>query len=233
MRVLAIGAHLDDLELLCAGTLAKFSKRGDRVFMCHACDGNKGSLKHTSEEIAKIRRKEAIASAKVIGAKSIYGGFIDGEVVIDLKSRIKMIDIIRQVNPDLIITHSPNDYHSDHMNVSRLVFEALYLACIKLWKTEYPSTEKVPILYYMGILAGVNFIPSEYVDIYATIEDKINMMLKMESQLDFLKEMHATDAEEFIKTIAKFRGFQAGVAFAEAFVQQEMYPFGLTKRVLP
>ena len=233
MKVLAVGAHPDDVELLCAGTLALYRKRGDEVTICHACDGGKGSLEHTSEEIAKIRRKEAIASAKTIGAKSIWGGFIDGEVVLGLNSRIKMIDIIRQTDPDIIITHSPNDYHSDHLNVSKLVFEATYLACIKLWETNYPHTGKVPVLYYMDTLAGVNFTPYEYVDISDTIQDKINMMLKMESQLGFLKEMHNTDAEEFIKTIAKFRGFQAGVGFAEGFVQQKMYPFGLTKRILP
>jgi len=233
MKVLAVGAHPDDVELLCAGTLACYRKRGDEVTICHACDGGKGSLEHTTEEIAKIRRKEAIASAEIISAKSIWGGFIDGEVTLDLKSRIKMIDIIRQTDPDLIITHSPNDYHSDHLNVSKLVFEATYLACVKLWETNHPNTNKVPTLYYMDTLAGVNFAPSEYVNISDTIQEKVNMMLKMESQLGFLKEMHDTDAEEFIRTIAKFRGFQAGVAFAECFVQQKMYPFGLTKRILP
>jgi len=233
MKVLAIGAHPDDIELLCAGTLALYRKRGDEVTICHACNGNKGSLEYSSEEIARIRRKEAIASAGVIGARSIWGGFADGEVVVDLKSRIQVIDIIRQSDPDLIITHSPSDYHSDHINISKLVFEATYLACIKLWKTNYPGTSKIPVLYYMDTLAGVNFIPNEYVDISETIGDKASMMLKMESQLGFLKEMHNTDAAEFIRTVAKYRGFQAGVPYAEAFTQQKMYPKGLTKRILP
>ncbi|MDP8217199.1 MAG: PIG-L family deacetylase [Candidatus Theseobacter exili] len=233
MKVLAVGAHPDDVELLCAGTLSRYSKRGDEVTICHACDGGKGSLEHTTEEIAKIRRKEAIESAEIIGADSIWGGFIDGEVTVDLKSRIKVIDIIRQTDPDLIITHSPNDYHADHLNIGKLVFEATYLACIKLWVTDYPNTDTVPTLYYMDTLAGVNFNPSEYVDISDTIKDKVNMMLKMKSQLGFLKTTHNTDAEEFIRIAAKFRGFQAGVAFAEGFVQQQMYPFGLTKRILP
>jgi len=233
MKVLAIGAHPDDIELLCAGTLSLCRKRGDEVTICHACNGNKGSLEYSSEEIARIRRKEAIASAEVIGAKSIWGGFADGEIVVDLKSRIQVIDIIRQSDPDLIITHSPSDYHSDHINISKLVFEATYLACIKLWETNYPGTSKIPVLYYMDTLAGVNFIPNEYVDVSETIGDKVSMMLKMESQLSFLKEMHNTDAEEFIKIVAKYRGFQAGVPYAEAFAQQKMYPQGLTKRILP
>lgn len=233
MKVLAIGAHPDDLELQCAGTLAKYKNQGYEIFMCHVCDGNKGSKVHTSEELAKIRRSEAIESAKLIGATSIWAGIPDGEVVLDLKSRIKIIDVIRQASPDLIITHSPNDYHSDHINTSRLVFEATYLSDLVLWKTDYPPSEKLPYLYYMDTLAGVNFVPEEYVDITDTVEIKIKMMNKMKSQLGWLKDMHNCDTEDFIKTVAKFRGFQAGVEFAEAFVQQKMYPQGLTKRILP
>lgn len=233
MKILAIGAHPDDIELLCAGTLALYSKKGHEVFMCHVCDGNKGSMTHTSEEIAKIRRDEAIQSAKVIGATSIWAGISDGEVVLDLDSRKKIIDVIRQANPDLIITHSPDDYHSDHINVSRLVFDAIYLANLKLLKTNYPPSDKLPYLYYIDTIAGINFIPTEYVDITDTIETKIEMMMKMKSQLGWLKDMHNCDAPEFIKSVAKFRGFQAGVLYAEAFAQQKMYPQGLTKRVLP
>ena len=55
----------------------------------------------------------------------------------------------------------------------------------------------------------------------------------MKSQLGWLKEMHDCDAPEFIRAVAKFRGFQAGVSYAEAFCQQMMYPQGLTKRILP
>ena len=233
MNILAIGAHPDDLELLCAGTLALYRQQGHEVFMCHICDGNKGSMVYSSEELVKIRRKEAIESGKLIGAKSIWGGISDGEVLLDLESRIKIIDIIRQTNPDIVITHHPNDYHSDHINTSRLVFEATYLANLKLWKTNYPASDKLPYLYYMDTFAGVNFIPAEYVDITKTIDIKVKMMMKMKSQLGWLKEMHNCNVEEFIKTVARFRGFQAGVLYAEAFVQQKMYPQGLTKRILP
>lgn len=233
MRVLAIGAHPDDVELLCSGTIAKFAEQGHEVCICYACNGNKGSNVYASKELAEIRRKEAIASAEIIGAKSITMGIPDGELVLDLEARIKTIDALRQADPDLVITHSPNDYHSDHINISKLVFEATYLANLTLWKTDFPPTTKLPYLYYMDTIAGVNFIPDEYVDISETIDIKIDMMMKMESQLGWLKDMHNCDSAEFIKTIGKFRGFQAGVEYAEAFTQQKMYPQGLTKRILP
>jgi N-acetylglucosamine malate deacetylase 1 len=233
MKILAVGAHPDDIELLCAGTLALYSEMGNEVFICHVCDGNKGSNVYSSEELVKIRRKEAIESAEIIGAVSIWAGSSDGEVVLDLDTRVKIIDVIRQADPDLVLTHSPNDYHSDHINTSRLVFEATYLANLGLWKTDHPASTKLPYLYYMDTIAGVNFIPSEYVDIGNTIETKIRMMEKMESQLGWLKDMHDCEVSDFIRTVAKFRGFQAGVPYAEAFSQQKMYPQGLTKRILP
>ena len=233
MKVLAIGAHPDDIELICAGTMAKFKNQGAEIFMCHVCDGNKGSKVYKSDELAKIRRNEAIESAKLIRATSIWAGISDGEVVLDLDSRKKIVEVIRQTAPDLIITHSPNDYHADHINTSRLVFEATYLAGLVLWDSKYPAPEKLPYLYYMDTIAGVNFMPDEYVDISETIEIKIEMMMKMQSQLGWLKEMHNVNSDEFIRTVAKFRGFQAGVEYAEAFVQQKMYPQGLTKRILP
>ena len=233
MKVLAIGAHPDDVEILCAGTMAKFAKQGHDVFICHVCDGNKGSNIYSSEELAKMRRNEALESAKLIGAASMYAGMSDGEVVLDLEARVKIMDVLRQADPDLIITNGPNDYHADHINVSKLVFEATYLANLKLWKTDYPPTTRLPYLYYMDNVAGVNFVPEEYVDITETIEVKVEMMMKMKSQLGWLKEMHNCDSAEFIKTVAKFRGVQAGVEYAEAFTQQKMYPQGLTKRILP
>ena len=61
MRVLAVGAHPDDLEILCGGTLARFVQEGHEVVMCHATLGDRGSFVHTSEEIAQIRGEEARA----------------------------------------------------------------------------------------------------------------------------------------------------------------------------
>lgn len=158
MIVLAIGAHPDDIELLCAGTIARYAEEGHKVFICHLCNGDKGSSELSSAQIAKIRREEAIQSAKIIGATSIWGGFSDGEIVVDLDSRKKVVDLIRQTNPDIIITHYEGDYHSDHINTSKLIFESIYLSNLKLWKSKYEQSHKLPFLYYMDILAGINFL---------------------------------------------------------------------------
>lgn len=235
MKILAIGAHPDDVEILCGGTLAIYARRGDDVAICHFCTGDKGGdISNTSsEKLAKIRRREAIEAANLIGAKSMCGGIPDDEAVVDFKSRMKMVDIIRQVNPDVVFTHPPDDYLSDHTNVSRLVFEAIGIASSSMSKTNYPCTSTIPVLYYMDTVAGINFNPLEYVDISETLDIKIKMVLKMNSQLDWLKETYKYDLMDIIKTTAKFRGFQANVFLAEAFAKHQMFSTGIARRVLP
>ena len=68
MKVLAIGAHPDDIEVNCAGTLALFVKQGDTVVMAHVCSGDKGHMGMPREELAKLRKDEARQSAELLGA---------------------------------------------------------------------------------------------------------------------------------------------------------------------
>ena len=70
MRVLAVGAHPDDLEMLCGGTLARYVREGHQVTMCHVALGDRGSFVHTSEEIARTRLAEAKEAATVVGAET-------------------------------------------------------------------------------------------------------------------------------------------------------------------
>src|SRR4051812_41653882 len=123
MRVLGVGAHPDDLEILCGGTLARFVQEGSEVVMCNATLGNRGSFEHTSEEIAEIRRREARRAAEIAGAEHVTLGFTDGEVdASDRDQRTAVVDLVREARPDVILSHSPNDYMSDHKEVSRLLF---------------------------------------------------------------------------------------------------------------
>ena len=112
MRVLAVGAHPDDLEILCGGTLARFVQEGHEVVMCNATLGNRGSFEHTSEEIAEIRLREARRAAELAGADHVTLGFTDGEVDAgDHDQRTAVVDLVREVRPDLIITHSHGRLH--------------------------------------------------------------------------------------------------------------------------
>src|SRR6184192_3605185 len=103
MRVLAVGAHPDDLEILCGGTLARYVQEGHEVVMCHASRGDRGSFVHTREEIAGIRGAESRRAAEIAGAEYTTLGFSDGEILAsDPEQRRGIVDLVREARPQVI-----------------------------------------------------------------------------------------------------------------------------------
>ena len=231
--VLAIGAHPDDLELLCGGTLALFSRSGSRVVMVHLSNGEKGGIGGSVDEIRATRRTEAVASASVIGAESFCGDIPDAEVIANLENRALVIDIIRRFDPDVVITHSPGDYHADHACVSKLVFEASYLVTIPHFQTPQPVMKKLPRLFYMDTVAGIDFVPKEYVDISSAIELKRRMMQAHASQLRFVQQLSGIDFLDMIEVTGRYRGYQCNARYAEGFAEHFAWPRTSTGRILP
>ncbi len=218
MRILAVGAHPDDIEFLCAGTLMKFRKRGDEIFVAVLCNGDKGHYQIKSEELARIRRKEAEEAAKVEGATLIsIGSFPDLEIYSDSASRRVVVEIVRKARPDLILTHYPKDYMCDHSTTGRLVIDASFVASLPNYQTESPPTEVIPLVYFMDAMAAVSFEPTDYVDITEFIEEKGKALLCHQSQYRWLLEHDGIDYVDYMKKHSAFRGVQCGVKYAEAF----------------
>ena len=234
-NILAIGAHPDDLELNCAGTLARYAAAGHRVFMAAFTSGNMGVFDLPPDEVARIRRREAEASAAIIGAKLLWGGVDDELVFPDAQQRRLMIDLLRQADPDVIITHGPGDYHPDHRYVSQLVFDSYFQKGIPNLpgQTRPACRFGQAQVYYMDNLGGIGFLPSEYVDITDVSEAKRRMLACHQSQLAPMKELANTDMLEMIDVQARFRGFAARAKYAEGFCRLDAYQRGLTRRILP
>jgi LmbE family N-acetylglucosaminyl deacetylase len=234
VRVLAVGAHPDDLEILCGGTLARFVRGGHEVVMCHATKGDRGSYVHTSEEIARIRGEEARRAAEICGAECVCLGLSDAEVsAADPEQRRLVVDLVREAAPDLIITHHPQDYMGDHNEVSRLVFECSFYATLPLYESAKPYHSQVTPIYYMDTVMGLGFQPTEYVDISGVIDVKAAMLEAHQSQLTWLRDHDGVDIVEQMKTVSRFRGQQCGVAYAEGFIPCLTWLRGTTRRLLP
>ena len=231
--VLALGAHPDDLEINCGGTLARYSKLGVTVSMFNATNGEKGGMGGDMAEIARVRRQEASESARVIGASALAGPFHDGELEVNLDSRKVIVDVIRQCKPDVVLTHHPMDYHPDHTNLSKLVSDAIYMVGIPHFRTQHPALETVPFLYFFETASGIGFLPEEYVDISDFIELKKKMMMAHASQVRFIKDHHGEDPVEKIEIAARFRGYQCNTKYAEGFMASQSWPRGSTQRLLP
>ncbi len=233
MRVMAVGAHPDDIEILCAGTLAKYTARGDYVVNVVFTNGDMGHKVIGPEELARIRTEEARQAAEAIGADFKMLGEPDEWLFHDRRTRTMMIDTIREFDPDVIITHSPEDYHPDHRCCGDIVFAASFLATVPHIETEHEGTEHVATLIYMDTLGGTNFVPEEYVDITDTLEKKIEAVLKHQSQVKWLKEHDNIDIAQFVRSLASTRGLQCSVPFAEGFRTAKLWPRLKPQRLLP
>jgi|SRR3990172_527317 len=233
MRVLGIGAHPDDLEILSGGTLARYAAEGHYVAMCHLTTGDKGSFVKGDEDLATVRLKEAQAAAAVIGAEHLSLGIPDTEVLsADRRQRELVADLVRQVRPDVIITHSPKDY-IDHNETAKLAIEGSFMAIHPQRITKHPHYPVLTPLYFMETISGVNVLPSEFVDITEFMDTKLEMFSKHVSQHDYLAEVGFSSMKDQIITTAKFRGHQSGVEYAEGFNQYHVALRGTTKRLLP
>lgn len=234
MRVLAVGAHPDDLEILTGGTLARFAREGHEVVMCHATLGDKGSFVHTSEEVSGIRLAEARRAAEICGAEHATLSFADGEVnAADPAQQRAVVELIREVRPELILTHSLGDYHADHNEISRLVFDCSFHATLPLYLTGKPHHDAVVPIFFIETVAGVGFNPTEYVDISGVIDVKVAMFEAHESQLTWLRDHDGVDIVEQLRASSRFRGIQCGVAYAEGFTPCHAWLRGTTRRLLP
>lgn len=235
MNILCIAAHPDDAEVLCAGTLARYAKEGHHVTIAVFTNGNMGDAVVKPEVLGPAREQEARAAAAIIGANFIWGNITDEHVFPDQEQRRLMIDILREADPDVIFTHSPSDYHPDHRYVGQLVFDSYFQKGLPHMPNQnLPACRFAKAqLYYMDNVCGINFIPTEYVDITDVFEIKKEMLLCHKTQFVAMQDLASTDVLELIEIQSKFRGMAAGCRYAEGFTRVDAYQRGLTRRILP
>ena len=245
-RVLALGAHPDDVEFLMAGTLALLHERGYEIYIATVCNGDKGSATLQPQEIASVRFKEATRAAKILEASFECLGVPDLELVFENKIRMKVTELIRKIDPYIVLTTSPEDYMPDHVITSYLAWDACFNASVPNYKTGQinpaKATERIPYLYYADSIEGTDrfgrrLTPDFYVDITSVIEIKEKMLAQHESQRMWLKIQHGID--EYLLSMRRWceeRGKEVGVKFAEAFKQHKGHPFpkeNLLQKIMP
>lgn len=218
MRYMAIGAHPDDLELRCFGTLAKLKAQGHEVAVCNIANGSLGSATIPPSQLKEIRHSEAKAAAGIISAEH-FSMDVD-DMTLDRHDQgaiSRLVDAIRAFRPDVIFLLSPDDYHADHIEASWMAFTASFSSSLPNYETEAPNHPVVPIIYYMDTARGLRFEPTEYVDISGYIDLRFRAFCQHASQLAWLESHTAEDMAEKTRLHAAFRGYQCGVAYAEAF----------------
>ena len=151
MNILAIGAHPDDVELRCGGTLLKYKALGHSIFVALTTSGNQGSNTHTSrEEIAKIREKEQLEAAKIYDGQVRFLRFDDQFLLDTPETRRAVLNAMRWANPDVILTHYPGDSSTDHEVTGKLVSLLQLSLPGKLIPADEPPMRKFPTVFFLG-----------------------------------------------------------------------------------
>ncbi len=220
-RVLAVMAHPDDAELLCAGTLARARADGAAIGLCVLCRGDKGQPVTPVAELARQRRQETTEAAELLGAQTMYGDFADGELTDDYASRMRLVEIFRRFRPTLVIAHAPGDYHADHRAASALAESASWFCSSRGHRTPSPPLETPPALWFCDALEMLGFEPTFYVDVSEYVDLKRRMLDCHRSQLQRSGDRDYTPLEHLLVRQAAARGSQAGSAAAEAFRQHQ------------
>ena len=194
-NILAIGAHPDDIEFGCGGTLIKYAEKGHHVFLLVMTKGEMGGESDT-------RAAEQMESMKIMGAQKIFwGGLVDTQIEIspDIIKRIE--GVIDEVRPDCIFCHYPEDTHQDHRHLSQMAISATrYIQNVLFY--EGPTTER--------------FNPQVYVEIAGTLTLKVKALMAHRSQVK-KTNIEEVSIVEIAHSSANFRGIQGRVQYAEAF----------------
>jgi LmbE family N-acetylglucosaminyl deacetylase len=178
MRLLIIGAHPDDADYAAGGLAALYRGLGHDVLMVSMTNGDAGHHFQPSPALAARRADEARRAAEVIGARYLVLDHHDGELLPTLENRRQVIGLIRDYNPDLLLTHRPNDYHPDHRYTSQLVQDAAYLVTVPLIVPESPHLRRDPVIMYLPdtFQKPCPFQPAVVADVGAVVEQIIDMM---------------------------------------------------------
>jgi N-acetylglucosamine malate deacetylase 1 len=213
MRILALGAHPDDVEIYMFGTLAAARARGAAIEIAVATDGAAGGTGDPAE-LRHTRRREAAMAARLLGVEPRFLNFPDSGLVAEPVVIAALKALIERTAPDLLITHAPNDYHGDH----RALSDAVRIA----------ANFHVPVLW-ADTLMGAGSAPTHYVEVTPHVELKGQAI-----------RAHVSQDPERLVTIAlelsRHRAAQAnGVpgSHAEAFRFEPIFPFVDIRDLLP
>jgi LmbE family N-acetylglucosaminyl deacetylase len=216
-RVLAVVAHPDDAELLCAGTLARARAAFAAIGICTMCRGDKGGSAGSTEQLAERRRREAAAAAKLLGAEAFWVGIGDGELVDTPGSRHELLRIYRRFRPTLVLAHASQDYHADHRAAASIAEAASWFACSPGHHTPEEPLTQPPALWWMDTVGMIGFVPGVYIDISESQDLKRQVLACHQSQRERSGDTEFEPLDQLMMRQMATRGAQAGVAAAEAF----------------
>jgi LmbE family N-acetylglucosaminyl deacetylase len=211
LKIVVVGGHPDDPESGCGGTMARFADAGHEVVALYLTRGEAGISGKSHQEAATIRTAECLEACKVLHARPMFVGQVDGATEVSVARYDEMRRIVEAEKPDIVFTHWPIDTHRDHRAASFLVYDA------------WLRLRKAFALYYFEVMSGSQtqqFSPTDYVEITSTEPRKRAACFAHQSQ-------NPAGFYEHHDYMNRFRGLESGHKLAEAFVRHQQSRGGL------
>jgi LmbE family N-acetylglucosaminyl deacetylase len=219
LTILGIGGHVGDMELTAGGVLASHSLKGDKIVTLALTAGERGVP--AGRDLAEYREqkvREAEQFARMLGGESIVFDIPDGELEDSDEMRYRVCDVIREVKPNIIITHFKNSMHKDHMTTHRIVNDARFFAGLAAMKRDLPSHFATKLYYAENCEDAVDYRPYVYVDFS---QEAYDLWIKAVSQHWFVTGSKSFPYLEYYKHLSRVRGIEARKQYAETFMVPE------------
>jgi len=217
-KVLAIAAHPDDIEYFMSGTMMALKETGYELHYINLANGCCGSTQFDRRETATIRRQEAMEACEFVGA--IYHESIcdDMDIFYDRPTLAKVAAVVRQAQPDILLTHAPSDYMEDHMSTCRLAVTAAFARGMPNFPTTpTAATYDAPVtIYHAQPYSHLNPLrqvvqPDLWIDVTDFVDFKVEMLAKHTSQKQWLDESQGHDSYlQVLRDLDKQAGHMSG-----------------------
>jgi LmbE family N-acetylglucosaminyl deacetylase len=213
-RLLIIGAHVGDADLTAGCLAAKHSDAGHKVFLAHMTLGERGHPTLSQEEYAVQKKTEAENVARSLGAEVFFLPYRDGELPVSDEVKFRLCDLIRELRPDIVVTHWGRSTHKDHANTYLNVKDAVFYAGLPAIKRDLPAHAVSSMYYAENWEDPYGFRPQVYVD----ISDVFQRWRKAMQNCAFARGETGFPYIEYYSNLFRIRGIESGFKLAQSFM---------------
>jgi len=219
LHIMAIGAHAGDMELTAGGIIAKYAREGGRTTFVHLTPGEKGHPKLSSQQYAEQKIKEGEQVAKILNAEVRFLPYKDAELPVSEEVKYAICDIIRELKPDIILTHWKGSIHKDHTSTYYNVIDGIFYAGLPAIKRKFLAHSIRGLYFPENWEDPQDYKPTLCLDITESYQTWVEAI----SQYAFARgEVSGFPYIEYYKSLAVVRGAESGFKYAEAFMIPEI-----------
>ena len=214
LHLAVIGAHIGDAEFTAGGVVCKYTRAGHKATFIHLTAGERGNPNMDHREYRKQRLEEARRSAEKMGAGVIVYDYQDGELPVNDEVKLKICDTVRQIKPDIVITHWHGSFHRDHRNCHINAMEGVFWAALPGIERELPA-HCIKALYYAENWEDpYDYKPDFWLDISEVHEQ---WMDALNEHALFRGEVASFEYRQYYDGLTAMRGAEVGYQRAQTF----------------